>query len=135
MNEIDRLLREEQIARGGAFIQGVTVDEYLNKIKKHAEILVHFIEGQCAGFAAFYCNDPLKEQAFITLVLVAPHFRGRNVAIALLEGVICLARARGFANCQLEVDADNEAALQLYAKLGFKVMLKRAARSRLIKIL
>lgn len=135
MNEIEWLVKEEQNARGGHFIRGIAVDEYLNKLKTHAEIFVHYIDGQCAGFVAFYCNDPQKKQAFITLVLVAPSFRGRNVAVALLDGVMSLARARGFASCQLEVDDDNEVALKLYAKLGFKVMLKRECRNRLIRVL
>lgn len=135
MNEIDWLVKTEQAAQSGRFIQGVLVDEYLNKIKKSAEFLIHYINGGCAGFVAFYCNDPQAKQVFITLLLVAPDFRGRKVASALLGGVFSLARSRGFATCHLEVNSDNYAAIHLYEKFGFRSVMSEDSRSKMVCVL
>ncbi|QQZ37590.1 GNAT family N-acetyltransferase [Pseudomonas sp. SK2] len=135
MDEIDWLVKAEQVAQCGRFIQGVSVDEYLNKIKKSAEFLTHSINGQCAGFVAFYCNDQRGKQAFITLLLVAPDFRGQKVASALLGGVFSLSRSRGFHTCQLEVDIDNCAAIKLYEKFGFRSVLSEGSRNKMVCVL
>ncbi|MGC3895546.1 GNAT family N-acetyltransferase [Pseudomonas urmiensis] len=135
MNEIELLIREEQVAQSGRFVQGVTIDAYLTKIKVCAEFLIHYIEGRCAGFIAFYCNDLHSQQAFITLLLVAPEFRGKKVASALLGGLFSLARARGFTACQLEISNDNYAALSLYEKFGFKSVSSEGSRSKMICVL
>ncbi|WP_409289041.1 GNAT family N-acetyltransferase [Pseudomonas sp. KCJK8927] len=135
MDEIDRLVKEEQAAQRGRFVQGVSIDEYLAKIKKRAEFLTHYIDGRCAGFVAFYCNDPKVSQAFITLLLVSPGFRGKKVASALLGGLLSLARARGFATCRLEVDVENFTAIKLYEKFGFKPVLSEGATRKMVCVL
>ena len=132
MNDIDYLVRSEQSAQDGRLVQGISLDEYLVKIKEKAEFLVHYIGGRCAGFVAFYCNDQRAEQAFITLLLVSPEFRGRKVASVLLEGVCSLARLRGFATCQLEVNTDNYPALHLYEKFGFRSVVSEGSKIRMI---
>ena len=135
MNDIDFLVRSEQAAQGGRLVQGISIDEYLIKIKEKAEFLFHYIDGRCAGFVAFYCNDRRSEEAFITLLLVSPDFRGMKVASALLEGVFSLARSRGFATCQLEVNNDNYPALNLYEKFGFRSVLSEGSKVRMIYVL
>lgn len=132
MKEIDRLVRQEQAAQSGRFIQGVSVDAYLLKITQSAEILMHYIDGGCAGFVAFYCNDRVSKQAFISLLLVSPEYRGMKVASALLGGLFSLARSRGFGTCQLEVNHDNCAALSLYQKFGFKSVFVEDSRIKMI---
>ncbi|PKI25878.1 GNAT family N-acetyltransferase [Pseudomonas monteilii] len=135
MNDIDCLVRAEQSAQDGRLVQGISIDEYIIKIKEKAEFLFHYIDGRCAGFVAFYCNDPQVKQVFITLLLVAPDFRGRKVASALLGGVFSLARSRGFETCQLEVNNDNVVAVHLYEKFGFRSVLSEGARSKMLCVL
>lgn len=135
MNDIDFLIRSEQVAQGGKLVQGISIDEYLVKIKEKAEILIHYIDGRCAGFVAFYCNDQQAKQAFITLLLVAPGFRGKKVASFLLDGLFSLARSRGFATCQLEVNNDNFVAITMYEKFGFRSVLSEGGRSKMVCVL
>lgn len=135
MNDVDFLVRSEQAAQGGRLVQGISIDEYLVKIKEKAEFLFHYIDGRCAGFVAFYCNDRRAEQAFITLLLVSPEFRGMKVASNLLEGVLSIARSRGFASCQLEVNDDNYPALHLYEKFGFRSTLSEGTKLKMIYVL
>lgn len=131
---IDYLVKREQISSGGGFITGIPIEDYLDKIKEKAEIISHFREGECVGFVAFYCNDPMKKNAFITLVLVAPEFRGRGISQALINYALDVCKVRKFEICSLEVVGENIPAVKAYEKIGFikagqnkgKIMMKIA---------
>lgn len=71
------------------------------------------------GLVAMYCNDPTRQQAFISHVSTLADWQGQGIAAHLLEHAIQHARVAGMANLQLEVAADNAAAIQLYRKHGF----------------
>lgn len=135
MNDVDFLVRSENAKQGGRLVQGISIDEYLIKIKERAEFLFHYIDGRCAGFVAFYCNDRRADQAFITLLLVSPEFRGMKVASTLLEGVFSIARSRGFTTCLLEVNNDNYPALHLYEKIGFRSASSEGSKVKMIYVL
>lgn len=71
------------------------------------------------GLVAVYCNASDRHTAFITSVSVLPRWQGQGIAVRLLEQCIAHVRARGFARIELDVDAENLAALSLYEKMGF----------------
>ncbi len=58
----------------------------------------------------------------IYVIGVSPHARGKGLGKALvLEGLRHLAEARHLSRAMLYVDSGNEAALELYQKLGFRL--------------
>ena len=116
---IRTLILEEQHRQGGQFVEAPDLDAYLQKLDARAEILSDTEGPRCRGFVAYYCNEPSRRQAFITLVLIAPQDRGSGLGKALVLGVLEICRQRGFATCRLEVRADNVAALAMYRSLGF----------------
>jgi len=122
LSAIDRLIRDEQALQNGEFVRNADLGTYIEKLKKNAEFLIHCSNGELAAFVAFYCNDPNKHCAFITLVLTKLEFRGKKIADGLVEGVMSLVEKRGFDACQLEVKKDNEVALALYQKKKFKIV-------------
>lgn len=124
-SEIRKLVESEQDRREGKFIEGVSLEEYFFKIKSNAEFFVHYSGSKCVGFVAFYCNDPKKEIAFISLVLISPEHRGQRVAESLMGCVFAVLKARGFKSCQLEVRTSNFSALALYRRIGFSVFLEK----------
>ncbi|EAT13136.1 GNAT family N-acetyltransferase [Bermanella marisrubri] len=120
-SEIESLIKAEQMRQKKSFIDTDDIDKYIFKIKSNAEFITHYTSGQCAGFIAFYCNEPTKKIAFITLVLLAPEFRGKGLASNLINYVIEHCKKNKFEKCSLEVRKDNLSAIKLYEKHGFKI--------------
>ncbi|MFT8872291.1 MAG: ribosomal protein S18-alanine N-acetyltransferase [Sporolactobacillus sp.] len=59
------------------------------------------------------------DEAHITNVAVHSHFRGHKVGEGLMKYVLSFARLRGARSMSLEVRVSNQAAQNLYRKLGF----------------
>ncbi|MCW4007679.1 MAG: ribosomal protein S18-alanine N-acetyltransferase [Candidatus Bathyarchaeota archaeon] len=55
---------------------------------------------------------------------VEPTYRRKGIAQRLLAGIESMLREKGVKECRLEVREDNVAALNLYRKLGYKVVGK-----------
>lgn len=119
---IEALIREEQLVSKGNFINSINIEDYLDKIRSKAEFFTYYVKGECAGFVAFYCNDPFKKNAFITLVLVSSRFRRQGISKILLSSVLSFCKLREFKNCSLEVRKNNFSAMKVYSSLGFKVV-------------
>lgn len=72
-----------------------------------------------AGFALALA---LGEEAEIVSLGVLPEHRRRGIGSALLDAICGEARSRGAARVVLEMASDNEAASELYARRGFRVV-------------
>lgn len=117
------------------------IGTYVDKLLDKAEIVAWHMQGRICGLVAFYANDPALEDAFITMVAVAPERRRGGIASALLGATLNSLAARGFACCRLEVSERNTPATRLYHSFGFeqvgadadvvtmRVALPRAGRS------
>ncbi|MFT5592930.1 MAG: ribosomal-protein-alanine N-acetyltransferase [Oceanicoccus sp.] len=125
---IERLIRSEQEISNGEFISEVEINSYIRKLKTRAEFVTHYTNGVLSGFIAFYCNDPGKQSAFITLVLLARDYRGMGVASIMLEDVLSICKTRDFQFCELEVESNNSNAIALYKKFGFQENQKKASK-------
>jgi [ribosomal protein S18]-alanine N-acetyltransferase len=66
----------------------------------------------------------------VATLAVLPEMRRQGIATALLETAVAYAREVGAATVFLEVAEDNEPARQLYARLGFEPVGRRAAYYR-----
>jgi mycothiol synthase len=92
-----------------------------------AGFLVHEIEGEMAGFcwtkvhppAAGVDRRPIGE---IYVIAVHPRHRGTGLGRALTLAGIDYLSTIGARACMLYVDAGNQAAVTLYASLGFRVV-------------
>lgn len=125
---IVRLIREEQERQEQRFIESVDLEAYLLKLGTSAEILANLAEGRCRALVAFYCNNTVTRQAYITLVVVDPRDRALGMGRALVTGALDLARSRGFTSCRLEVATGNAPAQALYRSLGFRPVEQRQGR-------
>ncbi|NPA27215.1 MAG: ribosomal protein S18-alanine N-acetyltransferase [Chloroflexi bacterium] len=78
--------------------------------------------GEVVGFLVLWL---VADQAEIATVAVAPDHRRRGLARALMDRALREACAQGARQVDLEVRADNQAALALYHSLGFQVTGRR----------
>ncbi|MFY9288960.1 MAG: ribosomal protein S18-alanine N-acetyltransferase, partial [Alphaproteobacteria bacterium] len=76
--------------------------------------------------AGFILCQTMAEQAEILTFCVNPEFRGQKLGEALLQYARDSLRLKGCNSLFLEVAADNEVACNLYKKLEFKTIGKRA---------
>jgi GNAT superfamily N-acetyltransferase len=99
----------------------VEIGGYAHKISTRATRFEAW-DRALVGLLAAYCNDAGRRgAAYITSVSVLEGWRGRGVALRLLEQCIDHARKLGFRCVELEVDGANAGAVGLYGKSGFKI--------------
>jgi ribosomal-protein-alanine N-acetyltransferase len=76
-----------------------------------------WVEGELAGYL---CSWLVSGELNILNVAVAPDFRRRGAAAALLRHVVEKSRDQGFERAFLEVRIGNAGAIALYRSFGFK---------------
>lgn len=82
-------------------------------------VVVHATLNQVIGYVIFW---QLGEEAQVNNIAVHPDFRRLGIGETVLKQVIELVKFRGGRLITLEVRPSNTAALNLYRKLGFKMM-------------
>lgn len=101
----------------------LNIDDYASKIIRHAQRFEASAAHELAGLVAMYCNnacdDAQHRRAFITNVSVLPTWQQQGIALALLRQALDYAHSRGCLLVELEVNANNTAAIALYEKIGF----------------
>ncbi len=96
---------------------------------QHGKLWVAEIGGQIAGVSAITTDqDPeyadvgwdLSETAVVTHRLaVSPRFRGKGVAVALLQQAEQEALRRGIATLRIDTNSENVATQKLFPKMGY----------------
>lgn len=74
--------------------------------------------GRLVGYAGLFA---VGDEADVQTIAVAPQARGRGIGGALLGELVAAARQRGARRLCLEVRSDNQAAIGLYERAGFRV--------------
>jgi len=98
----------------------VDIAQYSNKIRSNATTVEAWVGNNLIGVIGIYINDEKKESAFITSVSVERDYSGIGLAKLLLGKCIELVRNYNYHIIKLEVNAQNEKAIKLYDKYGFK---------------
>ena len=92
---------------------------FAEKLKKYGKVWCHYDMGKPVSIIAGYFNDRVGLTAYLTILAVAPEYRGRKMAISLFGEFIDYARINGMKKIKLEVRKHNDIAQNLYQKLGF----------------
>ena len=74
-------------------------------------------EGKIVGYMGVW---KILDEGHITNVAVEPDLRRRHIAEAIIEEMIRLTSEEGITSWTLEVRVDNEPAVRLYEKMGFR---------------
>ena len=81
-------------------------------------VAVH--DGEDVGIVRCASDEHQHDTAWLLSMWVAPEARGQGVGNALIDAVIAYARARGAIRLLLDVGDQNQQAIALYARKGFK---------------
>ena len=92
---------------------------FAKKIREFGRVIVLSSNGENIGFAAFYCNDTKKRQAYLTYIAVKDIFSGLGYGKIIIEEVLRISKHNGMSMIKLEVRKDNINAIMFYKKMGF----------------
>lgn len=96
-------------------------DYYIDSVYRN--IKIYIIDDKIIGYIIY---DLLIDKIEIVNIFVKEEYRRNNYAYYLLNNIILLAKNSKYQNISLEVSINNQAALNLYQKLGFqKVALRK----------
>lgn len=102
-----------------ALSEKVDIEDYAQKLSKHAVNFEAWDGGVLAGLIAAYFNDTENGLGYITNVSTVSGYAGRGIGSTLLQKCIAYGQAQQFESIGLEVSKQSLAAISLYQKFGF----------------
>ena len=115
-----KLIRNQNSKEEGLHIP-IPVEEYVDKICNYSTIIPYIVNGEIVAFISYYNNDEHKLDAYMTMILVSKNTQGMGIGKLLLDASIADLKKSGFNTYSLEVLKENNRAIELYKKYGFKV--------------
>ena len=97
-------------------------ESYWGELARGDRYYVVAESGQIIGYAGLWLVPP---DADVQTIAVAPGAQGHGLGRTLLDHLVAVARDQGCRRLQLEVRADNSAAIALYERAGFSVVRRR----------
>jgi RimJ/RimL family protein N-acetyltransferase len=107
-----------------ATVDGYTVEQTRSYLQRAAEGLLYQVVAEVDGHVIGACDISPRQATGFTHVgvlgmFLLPQWRRRGIGRQLLEACLSAARSAGLERIELEVFADNEAAIHLYETQGF----------------
>lgn len=96
----------------------VDISSYAEKIAEKGITFEAWHKDILVGLVAAYFNQSINPFCFITNVSVVNDFKGKGIAVRLMEECIDYAKKNSCNEVRLEVDKDNKAAIALYRKFN-----------------
>ena len=95
------------------------IDSYAEKLSQNARVLCQYLEGDCAGFSAYYANNIETQTGYITLIAIHENFRRQGLGSKLIRE--CFEDMKNFdmKRVRLEVRKDNGGAIKFYESEKF----------------
>lgn len=134
-SEIERLIRvrlaalkdsPESFGTTHAEASGWGQDEWAHQLKTLATF-VAVVDGRDVGIVRGSRVDSPAQSAYLFSMWVAAEARGKGLGDALVDAVIEWARVQGLSSLFLDVREDNQNALSLYVRKGFRETGQRGA--------
>lgn len=97
----------------------VNISEYSKKIRDHAVTIEAWSSNELIGLVACYLNDYNTLEGYITNVSVIRECQGKGIAKQLIKNTIEVALNKNFNTLRLEVEVDNNLAIELYKQTDF----------------
>lgn len=108
-------------------VEEVISKEYFEILVKNEEIYVAKLENEIVGYIIFNIKEKenpsmrYRKQLNIDAICVEEKCRGKGIGTKLLEEIKNIAKSKGCTDLYLTVNRENEHAIKVYEKFGFKV--------------
>ena len=119
--QLINILNTLNLESGGKLITKDIAD-YVDKIMNKAKIIIHAEQNQIIGFVAYYDNDDLEENAYLSMLAISPKHQKKGLGSELMSYTIRNLNDKGFASYSLEVNEWNEKAINFYKKFEFRTV-------------
>jgi len=96
----------------------IKISDYCEKLLEKASIFVARENNIVVGLIAFYCNDQVQKQAYLSYLYVRTDKRRKKIGQTLLRKAILHSRECGMKSMKLETRRDNPSTF-LYRINGF----------------
>ena len=93
---------------------GVLKNELENPLSTY---IVALSQGEVVGYAGLWQPD---DEGHVTNIVTKKDKRGNNIGTLMLEEIIKIAKSKNMKSITLEVNVNNNIAINLYKKYGFK---------------
>lgn len=97
----------------------VDIPDYASKLIKKARLFGFKVDEQLSALIAFYCNDVVTKNAYISYLAVSPACTGRGIASKLLETCFEKCIEENMQAIYVKTEFNNRKAIKLYEKSGF----------------
>jgi len=97
-----------------------TIETYCDKLLEKAELVICIVDNKIAGLMAFYSNNIITREAFVSLLCVKQEYRKLGIGKEIMIHCISKIKLSGMKCIKLETNSDNYIAIKLYENLGFK---------------
>ncbi len=97
----------------------VNPTEIAMKFSRYATVIECCEDKKSIGFCAFYHNDEINKQAFLSMIAVNSSFEGKGFASNLLSSMEEMCKESGMERISLEVFSSNQRAIDFYSRNGY----------------
>jgi len=98
----------------------LSIPDYSAKLFACADRFEAWSDSELVGLVAGYMNAANRQTSHISNVSVVADWQGKGLAATLIKLFNEQAQDRGFSLVKLEVNANNQQAIRLYERLGFR---------------
>ena len=108
-------------------------EDLIDKISRNANVISVCINGQVAGYCAYYMNNFESREVYITLIAVDENFQANHLGTIMLNYIKAVAVINGFIGIRLEVHDNNVKAIRFYEHNNFCVEMNASKDSKYMR--
>lgn len=106
------------------------LEDYAYKLEQYANVYYGSINDKIFGLLVLYTNNGEALESYISLIGVKQEFRHKGFGTYLLQEAQKMSECKKMKSIRLEVDNDNEEAIDFYKRNGFYVCGKASESSK-----
>lgn len=98
------------------------LNQYVDKLLKNAVIITIIEENELKGIIAYYVNNVIEKEAFLSMLLINRGYQNKGCGSMLIETMIKNIKRHSFQTIKLEVLKSNTRAIEFYKNYGFGII-------------